>query len=48
MERANRTLREGPEGEELSNHLELERELGRLRRRCNEERLQSALGYLPP
>jgi putative transposase len=48
MERANRTLREGLEGEELSNHLELERVLARLRRRYNEERLHSALGYLPP
>jgi transposase InsO family protein len=48
VEQANRTLREGLEGEELSNYLELERALARLRRRYNEERLHGALGYLPP
>ena len=48
MERAHRTLRESLEGEELSNYLELERVLARLRRRYNQERLHSALGYLPP
>jgi transposase InsO family protein len=48
MERAHRTIREGLEGEELANFLELERVLARLRRRYNEERLHSALGYLPP
>jgi hypothetical protein len=48
MERTNRTLREGLEGEEPANYLELERILVRLRRRYNEERLHSALGYLPP
>jgi hypothetical protein len=48
IERANRTLREGLEGEELSNYLELERVLATLRRWYNEERLHSAPGYLPP
>ena len=48
IERANRTLREGLEGEDPSNYLELQRVLARLRRRYNEERLHSALGYLPP
>jgi hypothetical protein len=36
------------EGEELTNLLEAERVLARLVRWYNEERLQSALGYLPP
>jgi transposase InsO family protein len=48
VERANRTLREGLEGEEPSSYLELERILARLRRRYNEVRLHGALGYLPP
>jgi putative transposase len=48
IERANRTLREALEGEELSNYLELEQILIKLRRRYNEARLHSALGYLPP
>jgi|SRR5271157_3044833 len=48
MEQANRTLREGLEGEELSSHIELERMLATLTRRYNEKRLHSVLGYLPP
>jgi hypothetical protein len=48
IERANQTLREGLEGEELSKYLELEHVLDRLGRGYNEERLHSALGYLPP
>ncbi len=48
MERADRTLGEGLEGEESANYLELEPILVRLRRWYDEERLHSALGYLPP
>jgi transposase InsO family protein len=48
IERSFRTLREALDGEELSNLLEAERVLGRLVRWYNEERLHSALGYLPP
>lgn len=48
MERANRTLRETLEGEELSNLLEAESAMARIVRRYNEVRLHSALGYLPP
>jgi putative transposase len=48
MERANRTIRESLEEEDPSNYLELLRVLVKLRRRYNEERLHSALGYLPP
>ena len=48
MERANRTLGEGLEGEERSNFLELERIVVRLRRWDNEERLNGALSYLRP
>ena len=48
IERSFRTLREALEGEELSNLLEAERVLGRLVKWYNEERLHSALGYLPP
>jgi putative transposase len=47
IERANRTLREALDGEELTDLLTAERVL-RLVRRYNEERLHSALGYLPP
>jgi hypothetical protein len=43
-----RTLREALEGQELTNLLEAERILARLVRWYNEERLHSALGYLPP
>jgi putative transposase len=48
MERANRTIRESLEEEDPSNYLELLRVLVKLKRRYNEERLHSALGYLPP
>ena len=48
IERANRTLRESLEGEELSDLVTAERVMTRLVRRYNEERLHSALGYLPP
>lgn len=48
IERSFRTLREALEGEELSNLLGAERTLSRLVRWYNEERLHSALGYLPP
>jgi transposase InsO family protein len=48
IERAYRTLREALEGEALTNLMEAERVLGRIVRRYNEERLHSALGYLPP
>lgn len=48
MERANRTLREGLEGEDLSDYLTATAAMARLVRRYNDERLHSALGYLPP
>ena len=48
IERANRTLREALDGEELTDLLTAGRVLARLVRRYNEERLHSALGYLPP
>ena len=48
IERSFRTLREALEGEELTNLLEAERVLTRLVKWYNEERLHSALGYLPP
>gem|GEM_PF-755427 len=49
MERANRTLREGWDGEEEpSNLLEAKAAMARIVRRYNETRLHSALGYLPP
>jgi transposase InsO family protein len=49
MERANRTLREGLEGEdEPANLLEAQPMMGRIVRRYNQTRLHSALGYLPP
>jgi transposase InsO family protein len=48
MERANRTMREGLEGEELTDHLTAIRVMARLVKRYNEERLHSALGYLVP
>jgi transposase InsO family protein len=49
IERANRTLREGLEGEEEpSNLLEAQAVMSRIVRRYNKTRLHSALGYLPP
>lgn len=48
IERSMRTLREGLEGEELPNLLEATRKMARVVRWYNEERLHSALGYLPP
>jgi transposase InsO family protein len=48
MERANRTLREGLDGEDLADLLTAGRVIDRVVRRYNEERLHSALGYLPP
>jgi len=48
IERSFRTLREALAGEELTNLLEAEAVLRRLVRWYNEERLHSALGYLPP
>jgi putative transposase len=48
MERANRTLREGLEGEDLSDLLTAGRVIERVVRRYNEERLHSALGFLTP
>jgi putative transposase len=48
IERLHRTLREELDGEELRNLLAAERVFGRVVRRYNEERLHSALGYLPP
>ena len=48
IERVNRTMRESLEGEELTDLVGAERVMGRLVRRYNEERLHSALGYLPP
>jgi transposase InsO family protein len=48
MERANRTLREGLEGEDLSDLLTAGRVIERVVRRSNEERLHSALGFLTP
>jgi hypothetical protein len=41
-------VREGLEQEDPSNYLELLSVLAKLTRRYNEERLHSALGYLPP
>ena len=48
MERANRTVREALEAHELTNRLEAERELGRIIKWYNGERLHSALGFLRP
>src|SRR5262249_37952024 len=48
MERAYRTIREALEGEELTNLLQAQDVLAKVVRWYNEERLHSALGYLPP
>lgn len=48
IERANRTMREALEGEDLTDHLTAIRVMARLVTRYNEERLHSALSYLPP
>lgn len=48
MERANRTLRERLEEEELSDPVHAQEVLAKVIRWYNEERLHSALGYLPP
>jgi putative transposase len=48
MERANRTVREGLEGEELTDLLTAERVIARVVHHYGHERLHSALGYLPP
>lgn len=48
MERANRTIREHLEGEELKNLVQAQGVFVRIIRRYNEERLHSALGFLRP
>ena len=48
MERANRTLREALDGEELTDLFQAREVIGRIVRRYNEERLHSALSYLRP
>jgi putative transposase len=48
IERANRTLRESLDGEELPDLLAADAAMRRLVHRYNDERLHSALGYLPP
>ena len=48
MERANRTIREHLEGEELTNLVQAQAVFARIIRRYNEERLHSALGFLRP
>jgi transposase InsO family protein len=48
MERGNRALREGLDGEDLTDLLTAGCAIGRVVRRNNEGRLHSALGYLPP
>jgi len=48
IERSNRTIREGMEGEELKNLVQAQGVMARIIRRYNEERLHSALGYLRP
>jgi transposase InsO family protein len=48
MERANRTLREALEGEDLTDLLQAREVIARIVRRYNDERLHSALGYLRP
>jgi transposase InsO family protein len=48
MERANRTIGEALEGEELTDYLQGAKVIARLIRWYNEERLHSALGFLRP
>ncbi len=48
MERANRTIGEALEGEELENHLDGVKVLEKIIRWYNEQRLHSALGFLRP
>src|SRR5574340_1139557 len=48
MERANRTIGEALEGEELVDYLQAVKVIARLIRWYNEERLHSALGFLRP
>jgi transposase InsO family protein len=48
MERANRTLAEALEGEELTDYLQAVKVIDRLIRWYNEERLHSSLGFLRP
>jgi putative transposase len=48
IERSNRTIREGLDGEQMRNLVEAQAVLSRIIRRYNEERLHSALGYLRP
>jgi transposase InsO family protein len=48
MERANRTIGEALEGEELTDYLQARKVIARVIRWYNEERLHSALGFLRP
>jgi transposase InsO family protein len=48
MERANRTIDEALEGEELGNYLEAVKVIGKVIGWYNEKRLHSALGFLTP
>ena len=48
MERANRTIDEALEGEDLADYLQAVKVIARLIRWYNEERLHSALGFLRP
>jgi putative transposase len=48
IERSNRTIREGMEGEEMKNLMQAQEVTSRIIRKYNEERLHSALGYLRP
>jgi transposase InsO family protein len=48
MERANRTIGEALEGEELTDYLQAAKVISRLVRWYNEKRLHSALGFLRP
>ncbi len=48
MERANRTINEALEGEDLTNYLDGVKVLDKIIRWYNEKRLHSALGFLRP